>query len=157
MAEESPENVLNPLAIYRMARTALNKRDAQSSASNSPPTINAASSPTLAPRQSYLPPQQTREVPSQASHEDQKQPQDISQFCNGSPAQGGYWLTPSNIREFPSLAFNDPVSVLDADLEGSWDPANVAVLNMLDGGIPPWMADHLNDGHSAVDPLLFPF
>jgi hypothetical protein len=40
---------------------------------------------------------------------------------------------------------------------GPWDPAEMAVMNMLDDGIAPWTAGYLTDGQSGVDPFLFPF
>jgi len=42
-------------------------------------------------------------------------------------------------------------------LGGSWDPADLAVMDILDGGIAPWTAEYLTDGQSGVDPFLFPF
>lgn len=41
---------------------------------------------------------------------------------------------------------------------GAWDPADMAVMDMLNGGLTPWTAEYLTDGQSGgVDPFLFPF
>lgn len=54
------------------------------------------------------------------------------------------------------MAFN-PLLALGSGMGGAWDPADLAVMDMLDGGITPWTAEYLTDGQSGVDPFLFPF
>lgn len=59
-------------------------------------------------------------------------------------------------REDSGMAFN-PLLALGSGMGGAWDPADLAVMDMLDGGIAPWTAEYLTDGQSGVDPFLFPF
>lgn len=40
---------------------------------------------------------------------------------------------------------------------GSWDPSEMAIMNMIDDRMAPWSAEYLTDGQSGVDPFLFPF
>ncbi|KAJ5988597.1 hypothetical protein N7481_003807, partial [Penicillium waksmanii] len=153
--QESPENVLNPLAIYRMARTALHEKGAQSSASNSPSTQNTAS------------PVATRSRLGRTRHRDQSRV-DVIQMPSPTSGQTLNEFPGSNIyqgmenfylpqhREDPSLEMAN-LAPMAAGLGGTWDPGDLAVMDILDGGIAPWTADYLTDGQSGVDPFLFPF
>jgi hypothetical protein len=40
---------------------------------------------------------------------------------------------------------------------GSWDPSEMAFMNMIDDRTASWSAEYLTDGQSGVDPFLFPF
>jgi hypothetical protein len=159
--QESPEDVLNPLAIYRMARTALHDMSTRGSSSKSPSTIDTASPGTfqynVTRRQSYrnshLPGLQL--IPGQ-EHLQQSQlprPSDrsavIHSFDNAP--------LPSTRPEVPLLNTNNFPQFPAFATTGSWDPAEMAVMNMLDDGIAPWTAEYLTDGQSGVDPFLFPF
>ncbi|KAJ5815698.1 hypothetical protein N7474_007475 [Penicillium riverlandense] len=129
--QESPENVLNPLAIYRMARTALHERDSGISTSLSPSTHSELSTAVLQPRS--LP---QRDSTNFATSGHPQSHQDHS-------GQGLFQQTPLHIITGSG---------------GAWDPADMAVMDMLNGGITPWTAEYLTDGQSnGVDPFLFPF
>ncbi len=68
-----------------------------------------------------------------------------------------YYFAPNNGREDPFMAVSGMMPLAASGLGGSWDPADLAVMDMLDGGIAPWTQEYLTDGQSGVDPFLFPF
>lgn len=151
----SPENVLNPLAIYRMARTALHEKGAQKSASNSPSTQNTSSPATKRSRlgRSRNRDQPRMEMPVAPSP---TSAQTLNEFPGSSiyPGMEHFYMPQS--REDPSMAMGSLIP-MNAGLSGTWDPADLAVMDILDGGIAPWTAEYLTDGQSGVDPFLFPF
>lgn len=149
-AQESPENVLNPLAIYRMARTALHEKD-QISASNSPSTNNPTSPTTMRVR--------AREIAAtpQNHHQDQQHSSTSFHSPSGLSGMDPYYFAPNNAREDSSMAMSGLMPLAASGLGGPWDPADLAVMDMLDGGIAPWTQEYLTDGQSGVDPFLFPF
>ncbi|KAJ5947725.1 hypothetical protein N7466_000740 [Penicillium verhagenii] len=156
-AQESPESILNPLAIYRMARTALHEKDSQKSASFSPST-QSSTSPSFAARR-HLQPRQRQEMEAPA-HSFRHYGQQTQGSLQGSPVTTAVeqLYTPSNQnREDSSLLFNTPGSLSGPGIGSAWDPSDLAFMDMLDGGLIPWTADYLTDGQSGVDPLLFPF
>jgi hypothetical protein len=65
--------------------------------------------------------------------------------------------SPLTRPEDPSLNSNSFPQFSAFGSTGSWDPAEMAVMNMLDDGIAPWTAEYLTVGQSGVDPFLFPF
>ncbi|CAI7596646.1 unnamed protein product [Penicillium bialowiezense] len=138
--QESPEAVLNPLAIYRMARTALHGKDPRGSASNSPLTSTTAS-PGLQPNSAANHLQQT---PISRAH--------------GSGIIQAFDNAPVLSRSEDQSLNSDPFPQFPAfGTSGSWDSSEMAVMNMLSDGITPWTAEYLTDGQSGVDPFLFPF
>lgn len=153
--QESPENVLNPLAIYRMARTALHEKDVQTSASNSPSTQNT-SSPLGA--RSRLGRARYRGQSSVGTPHVPPQPSDQTIDTFGSNTFQGFdnFYLPQT-REDPTIALGNLAPMTAPGLGGTWDPADLAVMDILDGGIAPWTAEYLTDGQSGVDPFLFPF
>jgi hypothetical protein len=148
--QESPENVLNPLAIYRMARTALHEKD-QTSASNSPST-NSPTSPATA-RSRALAVARTQ----QSHYQDQQHASASFQGHNGLTGMEQFYLAPNSARDYHSMAMNGMMPFAGSGMTGPLDPADLAVMDMLDGGIAPWTEEYLTDGQSGVDPFLFPF
>lgn len=148
--QESPENVLNPLAIYRMARTALHEKD-QISASNSPSTNNPTSPATIRARALAV------AATPENHHQDQQHPSTSFQAPNGLPGMDHDYFAPNNAREDSFVAMSGMMPLAASGFGGSWDPADLAVMDMLDGGIAPWTQEYLTDGQSGVDPFLFPF
>jgi hypothetical protein len=55
------------------------------------------------------------------------------------------------------MAMNGMMPVAALGVSGPLDPADLAVMDMLDGGIAPRTEEYLTDGQSGVDPFLFPF
>ncbi|KAJ5234742.1 uncharacterized protein N7469_003910 [Penicillium citrinum] len=153
--QESPENVLNPLAIYRMARTALHEKDVQTSASNSPSTQNTSSPKVARSRlgRNRFQDQSRVETPQFASP---ALTQSLNAFPNPNIYHGMENLYFPQSREDPSIPMANMAPMANT-LGGSWDPADLAVMDILDGGIAPWTAEYLTDGQSGVDPFLFPF
>jgi hypothetical protein len=145
--QDSPEKVLNPLAIYRMARTALHEKD-QISVSNSPSTNNHNSPATARVR--------TRRTP-RSLHQNQQHSNNSLQNHNGLPGMEHAYLAPNNAAGSIPLSMNGMVPFTASGLGGPWDPANLAVMDILDGGIAPWTEEYLTDSQSGVDPFLFPF
>lgn len=157
-AQESPDNVLNPLAIYRMARTALHEKDSQSSASHSPSTQNSAS-PMFASGPIHF---QSRPRPQvQTSAEtcglNGEQSQGSLQGSDGAPTVESLCIPPNQSRDDTSSVFSAIESLSGPGIGGTWDPSDLAFMDMLDGGMTPWTAEYLTDGQSGVDPFLFPF
>ncbi|KAJ5334027.1 uncharacterized protein N7506_007810 [Penicillium brevicompactum] len=157
--QESPEAVLNPLAIYRMARTALHGKDPRGSASNSSLTSTTASPGTFqsraARRQSNHTPHVTNLLPSSTTEHPQQTP--ISR-PHGSGVVQAFDNAPVLSRpEYQSLGSDPFPQFRQFGTNGSWDPAEMAVMNMLNDGVTPWTAEYLTDGQSGVDPFLFPF
>ncbi|KAJ5919869.1 hypothetical protein N7454_009704 [Penicillium verhagenii] len=156
-AQESPESILNPLAIYRMARTALHEKDSQTSASFSPST-HSSTSPSFAARPQLQPGQrQEMEAPAHAFRHFGQQTQGSFQGSPVAPAAEQLYTPSNQNREDSSLVFNTPGSLSGPGIGAAWDPSDLAFMDMLDGGLIPWTADYLTDGQSGVDPLLFPF
>ena len=156
-AQESPDNVLNPLAIYRMARTALHEKDSQSSASHSPSTQNSAS-PIFAsgPIHFQSRPRPQVQAPAETCDHNGEQSHGSLQGSNGAPAVESC-ISPNHGRDDASSVLNTIDSLSGPGIEGTWDPSDLAFMDMLDGGMTPWTAEYLTDGHSGVDPFLFPF
>lgn len=144
--QESPENVLNPLAIYRMARTALHEKD-QISASNSPSTNTSISGATARASARAV------ERSPRRIHQDQQHPNTSFQGPNAHPGMEQFYFAPSATEHTP-MSLN---TMMPLAASGPWDPANLAVMDILDGGIAPWTEEYLTDGQSGVDPFLFPF
>ncbi|CAG8374419.1 unnamed protein product [Penicillium salamii] len=157
--QESPEAVLNPLAIYRMARSALHGKDGRGSASNSPLTSNTTSPGTF----------QSRGMSRFSNHNPRVQglqtPSEQDQFQQTSMSRPDRFDTIHAFDNAPPLPRSEDQS-LNYEIfsqypafgpSGSWDPAEMAVMNMLNDGITPWTAEYLTDGQSGVDPFLFPF
>jgi len=153
--QESPENVLNPLAIYRMARTALHEKDAQTSASNSPSTQNTSSPRVARSRlgRNRFQDQSRVGTPQFASP---ALTQSLNGFSNPNIYHGMENFYFPQSREDHSIPMANMAPIANT-LGGSWDPADLAVMDILDGGIAPWTAEYLTDGQSGVDPFLFPF
>ncbi|KAJ5103173.1 hypothetical protein N7532_003702 [Penicillium argentinense] len=152
----SPENVLNPLAIYRMARTALHEKDNQCSASNSPSTQTTAS-PTTA--RSRLGRARNRNPSNMGTPQALLQSPDPT--FHGIQGPGNFQnmgqLYIPQTREDPSLAMGNMGPMAAPGFGGTWDLADLAVFDILDGGIAAWTAEYLTDGQTGVDPFLFPF
>jgi hypothetical protein len=68
-----------------------------------------------------------------------------------------FYLAPNSARDYHSMAMNGTMPVAASVMNGPLDPADLAVMDMLDGGIVPWTEEYLTDGQSGVDPFLFPF
>ena len=148
---------MNPLAIYRMARTALYGKDTRGSTSSSPNTASPGTfQSNAARRQPHRNPHMTGLQPvfgqEHLQHSHSPRPNGrsavIRSFDNAPP------LTRP---EDPSLNSNSFPQFPPFGTTGSWDPAEMAVMNMLDDGIAPWTAEYLTDGQSGVNPFLFPF
>ncbi|KAJ5280436.1 hypothetical protein N7478_005808 [Penicillium angulare] len=154
--QESPEDVLNPLAIYRMARTALHDRDTHSSPSTSPKTHKSISSPHQVHRQKQLPFQQMRGLDISSPMYNQ-QSQSSLQGEGKVPVLDSSCVLPQPNTEHSVFGSNQATSIPELGNEDMWDPTDFAVLDMLDGGIAPWTAEYLTDGQSGIDPFLFPF
>ncbi|KAJ5823869.1 hypothetical protein N7447_006209 [Penicillium robsamsonii] len=153
--EESPENVLNPLAIYRMARTALHGKDTRGSTSNSPSTTNPASPGILQPRTTAGQSLQNLNITALQPipvREQSYQPH-TSRIDDRSTMVQPFYSAP----EVQSISSNNFPQLSSFGTTGSWDPAEMAVMNMLDDGTSPWPAEYLTGGQSGVDPFLFPF
>lgn len=156
-AQESPENVLNPLAIYRMARTALHDKDTQSISSNSP-SMNTAFSPRsishsgVSQHHQHLGAEVTARV-------DQRDPGNFNSFhsSQGTTHIDHFYSQSGQTRDDASMTLNNIGLLPTNGMLGPWDTTDLAVMDMLDGGISPWTADYLTDGQSGVDPFLFPF
>ncbi|KAJ5307544.1 hypothetical protein N7476_008200 [Penicillium atrosanguineum] len=148
--QESPENMLNPLAIYRMARTALHEKD-QSSTSTSPSTNTSISAAVARARARAV------ERPPRRVQQHQQHPNTSFQGLNGLPGMDQIYFAPNSATESTPMSMNDMVPLAASGLGGPWDPANLAVMDILDGGIAPWTEEYLTDGQSGVDPFLFPF
>jgi hypothetical protein len=82
--------------------------------------------------------------------------QTLNEFPSSNIYQGMENFYLPQHREDPSLAMANLVPMA-AGLGGTWDPGDLAVMDILDGGIAPWTAEYLTDGQSGVDPFLFPF
>ncbi|KAJ5365265.1 hypothetical protein N7517_008151 [Penicillium concentricum] len=153
--EEFPETVLNPLAIYRMARTALHGKDTRGSTSDSPSTTDTASPGISQSRTSVgqshgnfnittlqpIPGREQLHQPHSARIEDRSAM--IQPFYSAPEVQS---ISSNNFPQFASFG-----------TAGVWDPVEMAVMNMLDDGTSPWPAEYLTGGQSGVDPFLFPF
>lgn len=140
-----------------MARTALHDKDVQSNGSHSPSTQNTASSPHAAPNSSqgqHGP--RSVETPIRAN---QRHPQTYNSYhANQAIASIDQLYLPSGqARDDTPMTFGNLSSLSASGMGATWDPADFAVMDMLDGGIAPWTADYLIDGQSGVDPFLFPF
>lgn len=138
-----------------MARTALHERDTQSSASNSPITHKATSSPQSASGQKQLPSKSTRalEIISPMYHQQLQCLQGDGQ----PPALDSLCVPSQPPMEASAFISNQATSLSGLEIGGTWDPADFAVMDILDGGIAPWTAEYLTDGQSGIDPFLFPF
>ncbi|KAJ5524402.1 hypothetical protein N7494_011052 [Penicillium frequentans] len=157
-AQESPDNVLNPLAIYRMARTALHEKDTQSSASHSPSTQNSAS-PRFASGPIHFQPRPRPQVqtPAITHGHNVEQSQESLQGNNGASIMDSLCIPPNQSRDDTPSVFNALDSLSGPGIGDAWDSSDLAFMDMLDGGMTPWTADYLTDGQSGVDPFLFPF
>lgn len=157
-SQDSPDNVLNPLAIYRMARTALHEKDTQSLASRSPSTQNSASL-KFAPGPIGFQPRPRPQVqpPAITYGHNGEQSQGALQGSNAAPIMDSLCIPPNQSRDDTSSVFNAVDSLSGLGIGGAWDPSDLAFMDMLDGGMTPWTADYLTDGQSGVDPFLFPF
>ncbi|OQD90498.1 hypothetical protein PENANT_c001G02457 [Penicillium antarcticum] len=136
--QESPEAVLNPLAIYRMARTALHGKDSRGSTSNSPSTTK-----TNSPRHFQS---RKRQQSQQTSRQEQTQGLQRSQIEDRTDMLPPFDIgsapirpddTPFNFSAFPNFP---PLGTV-----GSWDPSEVAIMNMIDDRTAPWSAEYLTD------------
>lgn len=160
--QESPENVLNPLAIYRMARTALHEKDSGISTSLSPSTQSELSTAVLQPR--AQPQHASTEFTSNdhpQGHQQDRSGQEMYQHdppSHLSVEQIQGYATSLRQEDQSSSLGNNPSHFPLTGSGGAWDPADMAVMDMLNGGITPWTAEYLTDGQSGgVDPFLFPF
>ncbi|KAJ5108491.1 hypothetical protein N7456_005166 [Penicillium angulare] len=154
--QDSPEDVLNPLAIYRMARTALHDRDTHSPPSTSPKTHKTISSPRQVNMQSHPPSKPTRGL--QISSPSYNQQSQSSLHGEGQVlALDSSCVLPQPNTEPSVFASNQATSMSELGNGDIWDPTDFAVLDILDGGIAPWTAEYLTDGQSGIDPFLFPF
>lgn len=158
LAQESPDNILNPLAIYRMARTALHEKDSQSSASRSPSTQSSTSSRIASGPILFKPrPRPQVRTPAETYGDIREQSQGSPQESNEDPTMESLCIPPNQNRDDTSSVFNTIDLLSGPSVEGAWEPSDLALMNMLDGGMTPWTADYLTDGQSGVDPFLFPF
>lgn len=148
--QESPEAVLNPLAIYRMARTALHGKDSRGSTSNSPSTTNTNSPRRFQSRTSHR--------PHQTPGQEQTQGPQRSQIDERTDMLPPFEVASASIRpDDSSFNFNTFPQYPPLGTVGSWDPSEMAIMNMIDDRTAPWSAEYLTDGQSGVDPFLFPF
>ncbi|KAJ5609293.1 hypothetical protein N7528_009860 [Penicillium herquei] len=157
-AQESPENILNPLAIYRMARTALHGKQTKSPSSCPTPENDASSSSKSIQRSETTPAVQNSDI-------NLKNPLHISQQSHQwsfhdtggiSPLDQSHATTQRD-GEYSSFTPNNSSSISQPVFGDIWDPTDSALMDMLDGGMTPWTADYLTDGQSGIDPFLFPF
>ncbi|KAJ5770523.1 uncharacterized protein N7511_002574 [Penicillium nucicola] len=136
--QESPEAVLNPLAIYRMARTALHGKDSRASTSNSSSTTN-----TNSPR--YLQ-SSTRHRSRQTPGQEQTQSLERSQIDDRTDMLPPFDPGSSPIRpDDTPFTFNTFPQFPPLGTVGSWDPSEMAIINMLDDRTTPWSAEYLTD------------
>ena len=148
--QESPEAVLNPLAIYRMARTALHGKDSRGSTLNSPSTTNTNSPRTFRSR--------THHERHQTREQEQTQGPQRSQIDERTDMLPPFEVACVQIRPVDSsFNFNTFPQFPPLGTIGSWDPSEMAIMNMIDDRTAPWSAEYLTDGQSGVDPFLFPF
>ncbi|KAJ6065543.1 hypothetical protein N7444_001196 [Penicillium canescens] len=148
--QESPEAVLNPLAIYRMARTALHGKDSRGPTSNSPSTTNTNSSRTFQSR--------THHQPHENHEQKQTQGPQKSQIDERTDMLPPFEVASVPIRPADSSSnFNAFPQFPPLGTVGSWDPSEMAIMNMIDERTAPWSVEYLTDGQSGVDPFLFPF
>ncbi|KAJ5206639.1 hypothetical protein N7491_002746, partial [Penicillium cf. griseofulvum] len=153
--EETPETVLNPLAIYRMARTALHGKDTRGSTSGSPSTTNTASPGISRSRTTVAQPYQNLNIINLQPIPGREQSDQLhsSQIDDRSAMIQPFYSAP----EAQSISSNNFPQFSSFGTAGSWDPAEMAVMNMLDDGTSPWPAEYLTGAQSGVDPFLFPF
>ncbi|KAJ5676184.1 hypothetical protein N7462_009081, partial [Penicillium macrosclerotiorum] len=150
--QESPENILNPLAIYRMARTALHEKDARTSSKSPSAIIHiSASSTSKTSRQEFY----NGSAENAPFHTDAQTR--TFEFSNRSSIIDGPFYLPDQQRHNPSLAWNNFSQLRPTGNAGNWDLTDLAMMDILDGGISPWTAEYLTDGQSGIDPFLFPF
>lgn len=149
---------MNPLAIYRMARTALRDKDTRGSTSGSPSTTNTTSPGVPQSRMALRRSHQNLNIG--ALHPRREQPQHPypSDIDERSAMLQPFESASSLMRpEDPSLNSISFPQFPAFSTGGLWDPAEMGVMNMLDDGNAPWTVEYLTNGQSRVDPFLFPF
>jgi hypothetical protein len=144
-----------------MARTALHEKDSGISTSLSPSTHSELSTAVSQPR-SHPQRDSTNFTPNDhpQSHQDHSGQQIYQQTQPSHPSVEQFQGYSTQLRqEDQSLSLGNNSSQFPVTGSGgAWDPADMAVMDMLNGGITPWTAEYLTDGQSGgVDPFLFPF